>query len=100
MKETRQGDELIARARLQALKKCVFLPGSNHKRFVRQTDPAGKLTERQIAYIGILAYRYRRQMPDHLVPAQKPADLPPPPPQLKRAFKRAIKLQPQQKELL
>lgn len=53
-----------------ALGRCVFLPGSPPKRFVRQiqgVDPA-RLSEAQRHHVVRLSYRYRRQMPDDLVP--------------------------------
>lgn len=58
-----------------ALWRCTFLPGSHDKRFAR--DMAARaamasppdLTEKQAAHLARLAYKYRRQMPAHLVPA-------------------------------
>lgn len=69
----------IHKQRLEALKRCTFVPGSNPKRFCRDTPLDNTLTERQCAYIDILAWRFRRQMPAALVPSAKPADLPPKP---------------------
>jgi hypothetical protein len=66
---------------ITALAVCSFPPGSYDKRFVRDlhsrmaSKDAGPLTEKQSAYLRILAWRYRRQMPAALVPATKPADL-------------------------
>lgn len=71
---------------LQALARCTFLPGSAHKRFVRDvaaSDPT-KLTWRQWAYVRRLAWRYRRQMPARLVPRDPPPDPPPRPPKKPR----------------
>lgn len=55
---------------IDALGKCTFLPGHPHKRFAYNMHaiPVEKLSEAQIRYVLILAYRYRRQMPEHLVP--------------------------------
>lgn len=66
-----------------ALGLCSFLPASAEKRFARnmaflaKATPERELTERQRYYLEIMAWRYRRQLPRHLVPAQKPLDLPP-----------------------
>ena len=60
---------------------CSMLPGSGQKRFVhsvRGLDPA-RLTERQRAYLDLLAWTFRRQLPRDLVPASKPDQLPPKP---------------------
>ena len=66
-----------------ALASCTFLPGISHKRFARNmADAARNLPDQEISlrarhYMEILAWRYRRQMPAHLVPERKPLDLPP-----------------------
>lgn len=65
--------------RLEALKRCSFCPATSHKRFVRDTRPDMDLSDRQKHYIDILAWRFRRQMPQSLVPSVKPDDLPPKP---------------------
>lgn len=39
--------------------------------------PESELTARQRYYMGIMAWRYRKQLPRHLVPETKPLDLPP-----------------------
>jgi len=63
----------------QALGRCTFLPASDHKRFARDMDARSRityppaLTERQSAQLARLAWRYRRQMPSALVPAEEPA---------------------------
>lgn len=67
----------LARQRLRALKNATFQPGTNWKRFVRDTPADADLTERQVAYIAILAWKFRRQIPAALVPHGKPANLPP-----------------------
>lgn len=58
----------------EALSRCTFLRGSHDKRFAR--DLAAyiylDLTERQAAHLNRLAWKYRRQMPAHLVPKEKP----------------------------
>lgn len=63
--------------RLSALKCCSFVPGTNPKRFVRDTALDAELSERQRGYIDILAWKFRRQLPTNLVPETKPEDLPP-----------------------
>lgn len=56
----------------KALARCTFLPGSPHKRFARDLaaaiDPV--LTEAQRRHLIRLCWRYRRQMPAHLVPSK------------------------------
>lgn len=41
-----------------------------------RTNPNAELNLRQRHYMEILAWRYRRQLPEHLVPERKPPDLP------------------------
>jgi hypothetical protein len=55
-----------------ALSLCTFLPGTAHKRFVRQVSqmPLEKITEGQRRHLIRLAYRYRRQMPREHVPSK------------------------------
>lgn len=84
------------RAVALALGQCSFLPASAQKRFCRdlayvaEHSPDKELSPRQAHYMQIMAWRYRRQMPAHLVPAEKPADLPPPEPKpSRRAAKKA-----------
>lgn len=67
----------LARKRLEALKHASFQPGTNWKRFVMDTPADAQLTERQVDYIAILAWKFRRQIPDGLVPREKPPNLPP-----------------------
>lgn len=56
-----------------ALARCTMLPGSQHKRFARdlaraaKSDPERELSERQRQHLLRLAWRYRRQMPAHLL---------------------------------
>ncbi len=63
---------------IQALERCSFLPASPDKRFVRQMATRSRkqappaLTEKQAAFLDGLAWRYRRQIPDYLVPARAP----------------------------
>lgn len=60
--------------RIAALQGVTFLPGSPHKRFARdigQTDPRN-FTPAQVRHVAHLAWRYRRQMPAHLVPPTDP----------------------------
>lgn len=67
---------VMAQHRLIALKNCTFPVGHPHKRFVRDLVVGAALSDRQIHYIEILAWRYRRQIPARLRPRAKPADLP------------------------
>lgn len=66
--------------RLRALGLCSLLPGTAQKRFIRSVaDKAPEaLSERQRAYVEILCWTFRRQLPPHLVPASKPPALPKP----------------------
>ncbi|WP_029554809.1 hypothetical protein [Xanthobacter sp. 91] len=60
--------------RIAALQGVTFLPGSPHKRFARdigRIDPR-KFTRAQVRHVEHLAWRYRRQMPAHLVPPADP----------------------------
>ena len=56
----------------RALGRCTFLPASWDKRFARALAmmPADKITERQRRNVIRLAWKYRRQMPDDLVPSK------------------------------
>ena len=58
----------------RALGGCTFLPASWDKRFARALAmmPADKITERQRRNVIRLAWKYRRQMPDDLVPSRMP----------------------------
>lgn len=67
----------LAQDRLAALKLISWLPGTPAKRFVMDTPQGAALTERQMQYLEILAWRYRRQIPLRLVPGRRPDDLPP-----------------------
>lgn len=73
-----------------ALHACTYPPGSPPKRFAREMaflathSPEREITLRQRHYMEINAWRYRRQMPAHLVPESKPLDLPPKRPKPKR----------------
>jgi hypothetical protein len=68
----------------KALWCCSFLPGSSHKRFCRNMaetathKPDHELSLRQLHYMELMAWRYRRQLPREFVPHQKPLDLPQP----------------------
>jgi hypothetical protein len=65
-----------------ALTNCSFLPGSSQKRFCRnmgdiaRLSPDKELSLRQRHYMELMAWRYRRQLPDDCVPHVKPLDLP------------------------
>jgi len=83
-----QSASVIANERLQALKRCTFPVGHPHKSFVRNLTVGQTMSERQMHYIEILAWRYRRQIPARLRPRQKPTDLPSQAkePQIKKSF--------------
>lgn len=63
--------------RARAFAACRFPAGSFVKRFAREIGAlakgSGNISERQAARLLIEAYRYRRQMPEALVPAEPPA---------------------------
>jgi hypothetical protein len=67
----------------KALGACSYPPATSQKRFARDisflaaNDPARELSDRQRHYMEIMAWRYRRQLPQGLVPERKPLDLPP-----------------------
>ncbi|HUO23691.1 MAG TPA: hypothetical protein VMU59_14335 [Caulobacteraceae bacterium] len=67
------------RRQAEALGRCSFLPGSAEKRFCRDMAARAalaappELTERQAAYLERLCWRFRRQLPAHLVPSEQPA---------------------------
>lgn len=66
-------------ATVAAITRCRLLPGSPDKRFARQihdqlAGSARPLTDRQAQHVLRLAWRYRRQMPSHLVPETNPDD--------------------------
>ena len=69
-----------------ALGNCTMIPGSWAKRFARtlastaRANPSCELSERQEWWMSELAYKYRRQMPRHLVPAMRPSECRPVPP--------------------
>lgn len=67
----------LARERLAALKKASFPAGTNYKRFVMDTPLEAELSERQVAYIAILAWKFRRQLPNKIIPHGTPPNLPP-----------------------
>lgn len=47
-----------------ALARCTFLPSSTDKRMARFVQAATELTDRQLAYLWRLIWRYRRQHQD------------------------------------
>lgn len=65
-----------------ALGECSYPPATSQKRFARDisflavNDPTRELSDRQRYYMEIMAWRYRRQLPQRLVPDSKPVDLP------------------------
>jgi hypothetical protein len=67
----------------RALASCGMLPGSSIKRFVRSMahqadhEPLKDISLRQRHYMELAAWRFRRQLPPHLVPHCKPLNLPP-----------------------
>ena len=60
--------------------------------FAARSAPEREITERQRYYMEILAWRYRRQLAEHLVPFQKPIDLPAKrrPPKMAKPTKREV----------
>lgn len=64
--------------RIQALAKCSMLPGVHDKAFVKKVLHSNNervaLTDRQETHLVRLCWRYRRQMPRHLVPDINPDD--------------------------
>ena len=66
-----------------ALGRCSYPPATANKRFagnmafLAKNSPGKELSERQRHYMQQMAWRYRRQLPAHLVPLNKPGDLPP-----------------------
>ncbi len=73
-------DLVLLYERLTALRTVSMLSGTKAKRFTRQVCdmPLEKITARQRAYVEILCWTFRRQLPPHLVPASKPPALPNP----------------------
>lgn len=71
----------LQRLRAHALAQCTMCPGSWEKRFARDmasiatANPSQPLTPKQVEWISKLSWRFRRQMPAHLVPAQDPGEL-------------------------
>lgn len=67
-------DALLLALRMAALHRVVTEPGSGDRAFLR--DIRGKrleaLTERQIAHVQRLAWRYRHQLAPMLRPAENP----------------------------
>jgi len=68
-----------------ALANCSFLPGSSQKRFCRnmgdiaRLSPEKELSLRQRHYMELMAWRYRRQLPNDCIPhANLPAVVKPP----------------------
>lgn len=72
-------DRNVPAARLAALKKCTLFPGTAAKRFIRDTALGYPLSDRQVQYIALLAWKFRRQIRSSLAPEKKPDDLPPRP---------------------
>ncbi len=65
-----QAELAVLREQIQALSGCSMIPGSWDKRFVTdmlERSPAA-LTENQRNQVRRLAYKYRRQMPQKLLP--------------------------------
>jgi hypothetical protein len=67
------------RLMVRALQHVSILPGHPHKGFIRrvagQIEQSGQpLSARQEQHVLRLAWRYRRQMPAHLVPGINPDD--------------------------
>lgn len=69
----------MERARALALRKCTLPVASMTKRFVRTVAAQmmavpPMITHKQAVYIDVCAYRFRRQMPAELVPAEPPPE--------------------------
>ena len=67
-------DPGLAFERLAALRTVTFPVAHPHKRFARQMGSVrpGAITPKQARHVAHLAWRYRRQMPAHLVPPTDP----------------------------
>jgi hypothetical protein len=69
-------------ALIGALASCSMLPGTSHKRFVRDLafvaghSPEKEISLRQRHYLELLAWKYRRQLSRSLAPDSKPLNLP------------------------
>jgi hypothetical protein len=67
----------------EALGRVTFPPGTAAKRvahqmaFYAERCPEREISERQHGYMIRLAWTFRRQMPAHLVPPEKPPPMPP-----------------------
>lgn len=63
----------------KALGRVTMIPGVPAKAFVRnmadiaEHRPEHPISEAQAIYLRALAWRFRRQMPSRLVPAEKPS---------------------------
>ena len=68
----------LQKLRAQALAACKLPAEGQHKRFIRDMADTAKyrpehpLSAAQAGHIVRLSWRYRKQMPAHLVPAQDP----------------------------
>lgn len=66
----------------RALSECSFLPGTWEKKFASDMGeradkaPGKPISGRQALCLERLAWKFRRQMPRHLVPAAEPPELP------------------------
>ncbi|MDP3327166.1 hypothetical protein [Parvibaculum sp.] len=64
--------------RAVALAKCTMSPGTKSKSFagamadMANRNPDKELTPLQARFLVDLSWKFRRQMPAHLVPAEKP----------------------------
>ena len=65
----------------EAFQRVTFLPASTEKRFANSMmerasrSPDTDLSPKQSQYLEIMAWRFRRQIPAHLVPSAKPEDI-------------------------
>ncbi|MFG1255922.1 hypothetical protein V5F79_01255 [Xanthobacter flavus] len=64
----------LAFERIRALQSVTFPAAHPHKRFAWQMGFAQRetITPKQVRHVAFLAWRYRRQMPAHLVPPADP----------------------------
>lgn len=67
-------DLALVAERIAALQDITFPLGGRHKSFARSVagKPPAELSAAQRAHVTRLAWRYRRQMPAHLVPPGDP----------------------------
>lgn len=81
---------------IEALDACSIFQATRAARFVRdlagvaRLEPDRTVSVRERALLEILAWRFRRQMPERFVPERRPPDLPKRPRVARRRSPRAI----------